>query len=73
MSALHIASKVLKRMAFALPVLAMDTTVAAFKKARLSRPLVDNHDLIFHSDRGAQYACKEFPHIGRKQSDIFAD
>lgn len=42
---------------------ATDTTVAAFKKARLSRPLVDNHDLIFHSDRGAQYACKEFVRI----------
>lgn len=39
---------------------ATDTTVAAFKKAQLNRPLIDNKKLLFHSDRGMQYTCKDF-------------
>ena len=35
-----------------------DTTVAAFKMATKNRPIVDS--LLFHSDRGVQYACSEF-------------
>ena len=34
------------------------TSVAAFKQACLRRPI--GRDLIFHSDRGIQYACEEF-------------
>jgi len=37
---------------------AEDTTVAAWKMAVVNRPIT--LDLIFHSDRGAQYACTEF-------------
>jgi len=35
-----------------------DTTIAAFKKAIKNRPILPS--LIFHSDRGSQYASKEF-------------
>ena len=37
-----------------------DTSIAALKMARLHRPLQDHDSLIFHSDRGIQYACTEF-------------
>ena len=37
---------------------AKDTTVAAFKMAIRNRPVIQ--PLIFHSDRGVQYACDEF-------------
>jgi putative transposase len=37
---------------------AKDTTVAAFKMAVKNRPATQS--LIFHSDRGIQYACDEF-------------
>lgn len=37
---------------------AADTTVAAFKMATGNRPVVQ--PLLFHSDRGVQYACNEF-------------
>jgi len=37
---------------------ANETVIPAFKMAKLNRPVVDN--LIFHSDRGVQYACNEF-------------
>lgn len=36
----------------------IDTTVAAFKMATKNRPIVDS--LLFHSDRGVQYACHKF-------------
>ncbi|WP_165585127.1 DDE-type integrase/transposase/recombinase [Chryseobacterium sp. FH2] len=39
---------------------AQDTSIAALKMARLYRPLQDHDNLIFHSDRGIQYACTEF-------------
>ncbi len=39
---------------------AQDTSIAALKMARLHRPLQDHDSLIFHSDRGIQYACTEF-------------
>ena len=35
-----------------------ETTVVAFKMAVLNRPVVQ--PLLFHSDRGVQYACHEF-------------
>jgi putative transposase len=37
---------------------AKDTTVAALKMAIKNRPVLS--PLIFHSDRGIQYACDEF-------------
>jgi hypothetical protein len=39
---------------------AKDTTIAAFKMAKNKRPILPYHQLIFHSDRGIQYACEEF-------------
>ena len=46
---------------------AQDTSIAALKMARLHRPLQDNDRLIFHSDRGIQYAFTEFTSIVRKK------
>lgn len=37
---------------------AKDTTIAAFNMAQINRPSKDQ--LLFHSDRGIQYACDEF-------------
>ena len=37
-----------------------DTVIAAFKMATINRSLKDTKELIFHSDRGIQYACDEF-------------
>ena len=37
---------------------AADTSIAAFNMAVKNRPITQN--LIFHSDRGVQYACNEF-------------
>jgi len=40
---------------------AINTTIATFKMALINRPLTRN--LIFHSDRGIQYACLEFTQL----------
>lgn len=37
-----------------------DTTVPAFRMAVRNRNVKSDHQLIFHSDRGIQYACEEF-------------
>jgi transposase InsO family protein len=37
---------------------ALDTTIAAWKMAIINRPV--NQSLLFHSDRGVQYACTDF-------------
>jgi putative transposase len=37
---------------------AIDTSIPAFKMAQRNRPITK--ELIFHSDRGVQYACNEF-------------
>lgn len=37
-----------------------DTVIAAFKMATINRSLKDTKELLFHSDRGIQYACDEF-------------
>ena len=42
-------------------MMAKDTSVAAWKMAVNNRPL--STELIFHSDRGVQYACKEFAEL----------
>lgn len=39
---------------------ANQTILPAFNMAKLNRPLSDSQSLIFHSDRGIQYACEEF-------------
>jgi putative transposase len=36
------------------------TSIAALKMALINRPIKPEHKLIFHSDRGIQYACDEF-------------
>lgn len=42
----------------------IDTTVAAFKMAAGNLPIVQ--PLLFHSDRGIQYACSEFTNLLKK-------
>jgi putative transposase len=42
---------------------AIDTTMAAFKKAAKNRNLKKEDLLMFHSDRGVQYACTEFTNL----------
>ena len=44
---------------------AKDTTIAALRMAVKNRPL--SQELIFHSDRGVQYACDEF----RKELKVY--
>ncbi|MFY7963257.1 MAG: IS3 family transposase [Chitinophagaceae bacterium] len=39
---------------------AKDTSIAAFNMAKKNRPIQPHQQLIFHSDRGIQYACEEF-------------
>jgi putative transposase len=39
---------------------AKETSIAALKMALINRPITMNNELIFHSDRGIQYACEEF-------------
>lgn len=39
---------------------AHDTVIAAFRNAAKNRRLPKNSKLMLHSDRGVQYACKEF-------------
>ena len=45
-----------------------DTTIAAFNKATKNRPISDG--LIFHSDRGSQYASKDFRAVLEQQNCI---
>lgn len=42
------------------------TTIAALKKAISNRPVAKSDQLIFHSDRGVQYACHEFKDMLQK-------
>lgn len=49
---------------------AAETTVAAFKMACINSPIDTNKELIFHSDRGIQYACDEFRVIVGKHRNI---
>ena len=39
---------------------AHNTVIAAFKIAAVNRGLSKSHQLLFHSDRGVQYACNDF-------------
>lgn len=47
---------------------ASDTSIAAYKMAVTNRSI--NKDLIFHSDRGIQYACTEFTDLLEKDTRI---
>jgi len=54
---------------------ATDTSITSFKKAILNRSLDHTTELIFHSDKGKQYACRKFislleniPQISRSMS-----
>ena len=42
---------------------AYNTVIAAFKMAVFKRGLTDLSELLFHSDRGVQYACHDFVDI----------
>lgn len=42
---------------------AKNTVVNAFNMAAAYRGLTKNHQLLFHSDRGVQYACHEFTNL----------
>jgi len=42
---------------------AMNTVMAAFKMAVFKRKLGKSHNLLFHSDRGVQYACHDFVNL----------
>lgn len=42
---------------------AFNTVVKAFKVAAFKRKLSTNNNLLFHSDRGVQYACHEFVNL----------
>ena len=49
---------------------AKDTSMSAFKMALSNRPLMKTDSLIFHSDRGVQYSCKEFVSMVGKNKQI---
>lgn len=47
-----------------------DTVVSALNMAKINRPINKNKTLIFHSDRGIQYACDEFREELQKHGNI---
>lgn len=49
---------------------ASDTVIAAFKMAKINRSINKEQPLIFHSDRGIQYACKEFTDVLKPHKNI---
>ena len=49
---------------------ANQTTLPAFKMAIGNRPLQQQQTLVFHSDRGIQYACKEFADLLKPHKNI---
>jgi transposase InsO family protein len=49
---------------------AKDTSIAALKMALQNRPLKYKENLLFHSDRGIQYACEEFTSEVNKGKNI---
>jgi transposase InsO family protein len=51
-------------------MMAKDTSVAAFKMALQNSSITTNQKLIFHSDRGIQYACEEFTNELSKHKNI---
>jgi len=56
---------------FSHTMLAKETSIAAFRMALINRPIKEKDELIFHSDRGIQYACEEFTsEIGRHKNIV---
>jgi putative transposase len=51
-------------------MMAKDTSVPAFKMALKNSSIKANQPLIFHSDRGIQYACEEFTNEVNKHKNI---
>ena len=49
---------------------AKHTSVKAFEMAIANRPIKNDSTLIFHSDRGTQYACNEFVYELNKHKSI---
>src|SRR6202008_3424286 len=49
---------------------ANETTVPALRMAKVNRPIRKDQSLIFHSDRGIQYACEEFVTEIKKNDNI---
>ena len=47
---------------------AVDTVIPAWNMATKNRPIHD--ELIFHSDRGVQYACYEFRRVLKKNLQV---
>ena len=47
-----------------------DTVIPAFNMAKCNRPITNGQPLIFHSDRGIQYACEEFVTTINKHPNI---
>jgi putative transposase len=47
-----------------------DTVMAAFAMAKTNRPIKEQKNLVFHSDRGIQYACDEFKNELAKHKNI---
>ncbi len=48
-----------------------ETVIPAFNMAKNNRPIQNHQSLIFHSDRGIQYACTEFTtHLSKNKSII---
>jgi transposase InsO family protein len=49
---------------------ANQTVIPAFNMAKYNRPISTNKSLIFHSDRGIQYACEEFVDVLNKNTNL---
>ena len=49
---------------------ANETVIPAFNMAKCNRPIYNNQSLIFHSDRGIQYACEEFVNVLNKNTTL---
>jgi len=49
---------------------AKETVIPAFNMAKCNRPIHNDQSLIFHSDRGIQYACEEFVTELNKQESL---
>lgn len=47
-----------------------DTVMPAFRMAKINRPIMNHQKLLFHSDRGMQYACDEFRTELEKHEEI---
>jgi len=47
--------------ALSIAMKAAETVIPAFKMAQMNRPVTG--ELLFHSDRGVQYACNEFKYL----------